>query len=309
MKAKLLDWKPAVLENKTRHQATKAREVTAYKEIFGIDLPGAKKSKGGKGSKKAKSVTEKPSEDQPTNDEAKSTPKKAPKKGRKPKQDEVAEKKEPDQAAPEPEKPTEPEEEVVTEEAEKLQNELQGYALDLLDSNSSWERRTVIQNLVIWEPVTDPAVLALPPSVAVPGTVAGTAVPINIQPVAFGRKRGKKIRKRQSGLDFSRKKSNSGKCSRDISRAHSPVNAGEAGDKDVIHSLDNILNDSKHMVMDKSAGETILHRAAKMGYPDVAAYALDMAKMSATVKDNAGFPPIHKAALKGHAEIIDYLIR
>ena len=40
LKAKLLDWKPEVLENKTRHQTTKAREVTAYKEIFGLDLPG-----------------------------------------------------------------------------------------------------------------------------------------------------------------------------------------------------------------------------------------------------------------------------
>ena len=35
LKAKILDWKPEVLSSKTRHQTTKAREVTAYKEIFG----------------------------------------------------------------------------------------------------------------------------------------------------------------------------------------------------------------------------------------------------------------------------------
>ena len=31
--------------------------------------------------------------------------------------------------------------------------------------------------------------------------------------------------------------------------------------------------------------------------------------MSATVKDNAGVPPIHLAAFKGHADVVDYLIR
>ena len=41
LKAKILDWKPEVLSSKTRHQTTKAREVTAYKEIFGTELPGS----------------------------------------------------------------------------------------------------------------------------------------------------------------------------------------------------------------------------------------------------------------------------
>ena len=83
LKAKLLDWKPEVLENKTRHQTTKAREVTAYKEIFGLDLPGiVKKPKTGH-RKKAKIVDEPQS--QPNKDEkaksaekpARKTPKKA----------------------------------------------------------------------------------------------------------------------------------------------------------------------------------------------------------------------------------------
>ena len=202
---------------------------------------------------------------------------------------------------------------------EQLQTELQTYALDLLEHNLSWEKRTVIQNLVIWEPVTDPALLAVPPNVTVPGTVPGLAGSVNnLQ--SPSRKKAKKVRKRQSGLDFSRKKSSSsGKNSRDVSRAHSPALGGSGGGahddqlagevKEVVHSLANVLSDSKHLVTDKSTGETILHRAAKMGYPDVAAYALDMAKMSATVKDNAGWTAIHKAALKGHAEVVDYLIR
>ena len=138
---------------------------------------------------------------------------------------------------------------------------------------------------------------------------------MNIQ--SPSRKKAKKVRKRQSGLDFSRKKSSStvtGKNSRDVSRAHSPALGDDTTEdirdvKQVIHSLANVLTDSKHMVTDRSTGETVLHRAAKLGYPDVAAYALDMAKMSATVKDNAGVPPIHLAAFKGHADVVDYLIR
>ena len=51
---------------------------------------------------------------------------------------------------------------IPTESEEKLQTELQTYALDLLENNLSWEKRKVIQNLVIWEPVTDPALLAVP---------------------------------------------------------------------------------------------------------------------------------------------------
>lgn len=310
LKAKLLDWKPEVLENKTRHQTTKAREVTAYKEIFGLELPGVSPPKTSKGSKKkqAKAAVSSSASEETTTE---TKPRKGGKKGKK-----AAANNEPTAATSTPEASESKKEEVeeeaeppVSEEAEQLQTELQSYALDLLDSNASWERRTVIQNLVIWEPVTDPALLMLPPTVAVPGTVPGSAVPVNVQPVPGGRKRGKKVRKRQSGLDFSRKKpAGKGNGSRDVSRAHSP-SFPQDETKGVVHSLSNIINDSKHMVMDKSAGETILHRAAKMGYPDVAAYALDMANMSATIKDNAGFPPLHKAALKGHAEIVDYLIR
>ena len=321
LKAKILDWKPEVLSSKTRHQTTKAREVTAYKEIFGTELPGgkSKKSKSGKKKKKASAEPE-VSSDSAATTPTKSTPEKPKKSSKKAKK--VEEATPPitpvKNVAPPPGPDTEEslENEEVSEAAQELQTELQTYALDLLDTNASWEKRKVIQNLVIWEPVTDPALLALPPDVAVPGTVRGPALPINIQPTNFsGRKKAKKVRKRQSGLDFSRKSKAGSKGSRDTSRAHSPLEdrvdqaSGGGGKREVTHTLDNILNDTKHMVLDKSAGETILHRASKMGYPDVAAYALDMIKMNPTVKDNAGFPPIHKAALKGHAEVVDYLIR
>jgi hypothetical protein len=322
LKAKLLDWKPEVLENKTRHQTTKAREVTAYKEIFGSELPGiVKKPKTGH-RKKAKPTDEQQQRQpkQETPKTAEKPPRKAPKKAKKangtaPEAVVVP----PGRVEPEPDKATSTteaadaidEEGPISEAAEELQTELQTYALDLLDGNASWERKKVIQNLVIWEPVTDPTLLAMPSNAVVPGTVSGSSVSVNVQSASPSSRKGKnkKVRKRQSGLDFNRKRS-MGKGSRDVSRAHSPVQSSEdQSSKEVIHTLANVMTDSRHMVLDRSAGETILHRAAKMGYPDVTAYALDMAKMSAVVKDNAGFPPLHKAALKGHAEIVDYLIR
>ena len=73
--------------------------------------------------------------------------------------------------------------------------------------------------------------------------------------------------------------------------------------------MDHVINEGRHWVINKSAGETILHRAAKQGLPDIAAYALSMAKMSPTVKDNAGIPPIHKAAFHGHHKIVECLLK
>ena len=62
-------------------------------------------------------------------------------------------------------------------------------------------------------------------------------------------------------------------------------------------------------MIDKNAGETILHRASKMGYPDVVAYALDMAGMGAMDKDYAGLTPLHKAAFKGHHNNVRLLLK
>jgi hypothetical protein len=190
----------------------------------------------------------------------------------------------------------------ANEEEQKLQTELQNFAMDLLEENPSWERRKIIQNLVIWEFVpVDPSLLppqALPVN---PLLLAPQAKP----PV---KRKSKKMRKHQSGLDFAKKKT-VGKNSRCVSRATTPDVAVPEEVHDIVYSLDHLLAETGRWVIDKSAGETILHRAAKMGYPDAAAYALNMAKMSPVMKDNAGIPPIHKAAFRGHSDIVDYLLR
>ena len=220
-----------------------------------------------------------------------------------------------------------------TEEENQLQDELQGYALDLLETNKSWERRKVIQNLVIWEPV-DP--VPLTQGVPLPGVTMAPTDPLwqrgiaglasaGIQPLAApiqttkgGKRKSKKFKKRSSGLDFGKRKSTNSipnkTSSRDTSRANSPVPGSASSSAlepltEVVHSLDHVVNEGRHWVINKSAGETILHRAAKQGLPDIAAYALSMAKMSPTVKDNGGIPPIHKAAFHGHQKIVELLLK
>ena len=222
-----------------------------------------------------------------------------------------------------------------TEEENQLQDDLQAYALDLLETNKSWERRKVIQNLVIWEAV-DP--VSVTKGVPLPGVsmaptdplwqrgIAGlasagiTALLTPTNTTKGGKRKSKKFKKRSSGLDFVKRKSTNSipnkNSSRDTSRASSPMpgaNTSHSGNleplTEVTHSLDHVINEGRHWVINKSAGETILHRAAKQGLPDIAAYGLSMAKMSPTVKDNAGIIPIHKAAFHGHHKIVELLLK
>ena len=328
LKAKILDWKPEVLETKTRRQSNQVKAVTSYKEIFGIDLPRSpgksspKKKKKKKNAKAEETADASPAVGAATTattpvvpvikseageEEQKVIPTPKPKKSYKKKakgdasSDATPAKvsktastpvKEPEPVAPEP--PVEEEEEYIpTEKDEELQTYLQTFALDLLDANLSWSRRAVIQNLVIWEPI-DP-------------------VPIGAHPHKKYKKYKKvtKFKKRKSGLDFthsSKKKTNK---SRDTSRAGTPEPSTSSGGevRKIKYSLTDVINEAKNWVTDKASGETIIHRAAKYGYPDVVAYAIEIAKMSPKVKDNAKIPPLHKAAFKGRAEVVDILLR
>ena len=109
---------------------------------------------------------------------------------------------------------------VASDHDNKLQAELGGFALDLLDDNLSWAKQVTIQNLVIWEPAETPIVIAK-------------------------KKKGKKKgRSRKSGLDFAggRRKGRGGALSASGSRATSPV-AGEEP-HEVTHSVQNVLAES-----------------------------------------------------------------
>lgn len=276
-------WSPDVLDIKPRRQSSLTKSVTSLKEIFGLDAP----------PKKLKKVVERVST--PVDTPARASTPVSVKKEKK-KKISVASR----VASPSPaltEKKFGPKErqgpsqlaeesddgaysqEVgdPTEEDNNLQTELGGFALDLLEDNPSWSKQVTIQNLVIWEPAEQPEVIK--------------------------KKKGKKKRTKKSGLDFSSHKRKS--KSANISRAGSP--SGEEV-HNIEYTLDNVVAESSRWVIDKNAGETILHRASKMGYPDVVAYALDMMEMGPMDKDYAGLTPLHKAAFKGHETIVKVLL-
>jgi len=55
-----------------------------------------------------------------------------------------------------------------------------------------------------------------------------------------------------------------------------------------------VQSELRGWVLNKGLGETILHRAARLGYPDVAAYTLEHDICSPNCKDNAGYSPLHE---------------
>ncbi|XP_014469975.1 PREDICTED: uncharacterized protein LOC106741985 [Dinoponera quadriceps] len=69
-----------------------------------------------------------------------------------------------------------------------------------------------------------------------------------------------------------------------------------------------IQSEIRTWVIKKGVGETILHRAARLGYTDVAAYCLEKLNNIASPKDNAGYTPLHEACSKGHLEIAKLLL-
>ena len=166
-----------------------------------------------------------------------------------------------------------------SESEKNLQFDLGAFALDLLEDNPSWSKQVAIQNLVIWEP-TEPEI-----------------------PEQSKKKKSKKKRVRKSGMDFQSNKKKSKNIV--VSTAGS---LDDGGVYQVVYSIDNVIGESGRWVIDKNAGETILHRASKMGYPDVAAYALDMADMAAGDRDYAGLTPLHKAALRGNFNVARILL-
>jgi len=302
LKAQLLDWHPEVLESKTRRQTSLTKAVTSVKEIFGFELPGKGSglsgAKASSSSAKANSTnsaktnstsSSKTSSTSSATKEKKETPieeavPKVEEKEKPVKRERVKKepKSQPARAVDEGEEVSCYSQEIgePTELDNLLQGELGNFALDLLDDNPSWSKRVTIQNLVIFE---------------------------TIEPALVKKKKGgKKKRSRKSGLDFNAR-SKRAKSSRDVSRAGSPSPPEEV--HDIEYSINNVIVESNRWVVDKNAGETILHRAAKMGYPDVVAYAVDMLGVEVMEKDYAGLTPLHKASYKGHDPIVKVLLK
>ncbi|KAL9701090.1 hypothetical protein quinque_004531 [Culex quinquefasciatus] len=134
-------------------------------------------------------------------------------------------------------------------------------------------------------------------------------------PVSFrgiGKKKTHKSRRKgSSGFDYIRKK-----------KKPVPVNNGEHSTpvvpkKKIISAFENLqTKDESHInkeirswVLNKGVGESVMHKAARLGYTDVIVYCLERLEMDPDLKDNAGYTPLHEACAKGHLDICNYLLQ
>ncbi|KAL0275634.1 UNVERIFIED_CONTAM: hypothetical protein PYX00_003430 [Menopon gallinae] len=113
-------------------------------------------------------------------------------------------------------------------------------------------------------------------------------------------------RKFRSGFDYIRKKKKLKKDgdSVDGSVKEKKITAPRANSE----SIADIQSEIKNWVINKGLGETILHRAARLGYTDVAAYCLEKMDCSPSPRDNAGYTPLHEACSRGHLDIAKLLL-
>lgn len=61
-------------------------------------------------------------------------------------------------------------------------------------------------------------------------------------------------------------------------------------------------------MLNKGVGESVLHKAARLGYVDVIAFCLERLEMPADQKDNAGYTPLHEACSRGRVDIARLLL-
>ncbi|XP_078614499.1 uncharacterized protein LOC144883759 isoform X2 [Branchiostoma floridae x Branchiostoma japonicum] len=64
----------------------------------------------------------------------------------------------------------------------------------------------------------------------------------------------------------------------------------------------------KKLLIQKSSGETVLHRASRLGYEEVVRYCLETRYVDVNSQDNAGYSPLHEACVRGHMAIVQDLI-
>ncbi|XP_032229741.2 uncharacterized protein LOC5505435 isoform X3 [Nematostella vectensis] len=66
------------------------------------------------------------------------------------------------------------------------------------------------------------------------------------------------------------------------------------------------LRDSRKLTVNRTTGETILHKAARLGYHEVVKQCI-LQGADPTAKDNAGWTPLHEACARGKLEVVKVL--
>ncbi|XKL69481.1 hypothetical protein PGB90_007250 [Kerria lacca] len=74
-------------------------------------------------------------------------------------------------------------------------------------------------------------------------------------------------------------------------------------------SMEDIQNEIKSWVVNKGIGETVLHKAARLGYLDISSYCLEKLNCLPSPTDNAGYTPLHEACTRGHLKIAKMLLK
>ncbi|XP_014370975.2 uncharacterized protein LOC106720736 [Papilio machaon] len=111
-------------------------------------------------------------------------------------------------------------------------------------------------------------------------------------------------RKFSSGFDYIRKKKKMiRKDDNNCNKIRRPA------PKPSPESVHDIQKEIKSWFINKSIGETHLHRAARLGFTDCVAYCLEKMEADPSAKDNAGFTPLHVAAARGHVRIARLLLQ
>ncbi|XP_056295512.1 BCL-6 corepressor-like protein 1 isoform X2 [Pseudoliparis swirei] len=65
----------------------------------------------------------------------------------------------------------------------------------------------------------------------------------------------------------------------------------------------------RRLIVNKNAGETLLQRAARLGYQDVVQYCLEKDISEVNRRDNAGYTALHEASSRGWTQIVQMLLR
>ncbi|XP_040600512.1 BCL-6 corepressor-like protein 1 [Mesocricetus auratus] len=67
--------------------------------------------------------------------------------------------------------------------------------------------------------------------------------------------------------------------------------------------------EARRLIVNKNAGETLLQRAARLGYKDVVLYCLQKHSEDVNHRDNAGYTALHEACSRGWTDILNILLQ